>query len=180
MRGYLPENKKTEQVLKDRAKRLAKPLKIKRDGAEGLNILEFKIAQESYGIELAHIRMIHPLSRPTFLPGTPGFIRGIINVRGKIVSIVDLKTFFDLASQEPAGQPQVIILASKKMEFGILTDRIIGLKQIREDAIQPSLPTLTGIRAKYLKGVSRDGTVVLDGTKLLDDPEMYIDLEIQG
>ncbi len=178
MTPYVPESKKTEEVLKARAQQLAKGGQKESPEQKRVRIVEFKMANESYGIELDHMRMIHPLNNLTDLPGIPAFIKGIINVRGKIVSIVDLKKFFDLAEQEPAGRPQVIILSSEGMEFGILADRIIGIKEVPEGEIQASLPTLTGIRAKYLKGITTQGTVILDAVKLLTDPKMCVELEV--
>ena len=68
----------------------------------------------------------------------------------------------------------MIILQSDEMEFGILADEILGTTQISESAIQTSLPTLTGVRADYLKGVTGDRIVILDGEKLLTDEKMVV------
>ena len=62
------------------------------------------------------------------------------------------------------------------MEFGILADAVLGVAEISKNDIQPSLPTLTGIRADYLKGVTGNGIVVLDVEKLLTDEKMCINL----
>jgi purine-binding chemotaxis protein CheW len=63
------------------------------------------------------------------------------------------------------------------MELGIEADSVLGVMKLRKDEIQPSLPTLTGIRAQYLKGLACEGMVVLDGEKILTDQHMIIHLE---
>jgi len=174
------KNLNENEILKARAVRLAKETTSEKNKLKELDIVEFKIAGETYGIELKQIRTIHPLKNLTYIPGAPDFISGIINLRGEIISVVDLKKFFDLPDQELTPLCQVIILSSDNMEFGILADEILGVIQIPETGIQPSLPTLTGIRAAYLKGVTGNGMVILDGDELLSDEKMHIHMETAG
>jgi purine-binding chemotaxis protein CheW len=162
------------RVLKERARALAKQSKgIEGEGAY-LEVVEFMLAHERYALELTHISEVYPLKELTPLPGTPDFVLGIINVRGQILSIVDIKKFFELPEKELTNLNQVIILQSEEMEFGILADEILGTRSIPASAIQTSLPTLTGIREKYLKGVIGDGVVILDGEKILSDDSLLI------
>lgn len=166
----------SENILKDRARELAKEISTGNNYDTTIAVVEFQIAHETYAIELRRIRIIHPFKALTFIPGTPDFIRGVINLRGEIISVVDLKVFFDLPDQGFTNLSQVIILSSDDMEFGILADAVLGVAEISKNDIQPSLPTLTGIRADYLKGVTGNGIVVLDVEKLLTDEKMCINL----
>jgi len=120
------------------------------------------------------VREVYPLKDLTPLPGSPPFIPGIINVRGQIVSVVDLKKFFDLPSKGLANLDKVVIVTDGRMEFGLLADAVAGVREIPLGGIQQALPTLTGVRAEYLKGVTADRLVVLDAGKLLADPAMKI------
>ncbi len=95
-------------------------------------------------------------------------------MRGQIVSIVDLKRFFDLPARGLTDLNKVIIISDGRMEFGLLADAVSGVRQIPVQEIQPPLPTLTGGRADYLKGVTSDRLVVLDLAKLLADPKVKI------
>ncbi len=166
----------SEKILKVRARELAKEKSAGNNHEITIAVVEFQIAHEIYAIELSRIRIIHPFTTLTFIPGTPDFIRGVINLRGEIISVVDLKVFFDLPDQDFTNLSQVIILSSDEMEFGILADAVLGVAEISKNDIQPSLPTLTGIRADYLKGVTGNGIVVLDVEKLLTDEKMCISL----
>ena len=172
----LTANDTAEKILKIRAEQLAQKDLAQAPRRNCITVVEFAIAHETYAIELTHIRTIHPLKDLTYIPGAPGFIKGIFNLRGEIISVVDLKHFFDLPDQKPGDSGQVIILSSGDMEFGILSDAIFGVTEIETDDIEDSLPTFTGIRLEYLKGVTGKGTVILDDEKLLSDKKMIISL----
>lgn len=165
------------RILSERARQLAKEKKPEHVPANGLDLVEFNLATETFGIELRYIREIYVLKELTFLPGVPPFVRGIINVRGTIVSVVDLKQFLGLADTRAVVGKQVIILSSQSMEFGILVDRIIGVRKLPKSALQPPIPTLSGIRARLLKGIINGSTAILDGKKLLEDDQMKVHIE---
>jgi len=161
------------RILRERAQDLAREDE-KTVTEESLEVLEFHLAHESYGIESAHVREVYPLKDYTSLPGTPPFVLGIINVRGRIVSVLDLKKFFDLPQKGITESNKVIILSNGAMEFGILADAVSGTLTVSPDGLQTTLPTLKGVRAEYLKGVTPERMVVLDGSRLLADPKLVI------
>jgi purine-binding chemotaxis protein CheW len=163
-----------KKILKERARTLAREPKGDGLREKRLEIVEFLLAGERYAIESSWVREVYPLKDFTLLPGTPSFVPGIINVRGQIVSVVDLKKFFDLPAKGLANLDKVIIVTDGRMEFGLLADAVAGVREITLQEIQPALPTLTGVRADYLKGVAADRLVVLDAGKLLADPTMKI------
>jgi purine-binding chemotaxis protein CheW len=125
-----------------------------------VELLSFTLGEELYAIESGHVGAVLPLPHFTPLPGTPPFVLGIVNVRGHIVSVLDLRVLFELPIQE--------------MEFGLLADRIRGIEQIPRDSLQAGLANLTGIRANYLLGVTAEQATVLDGARLLGDPNLRI------
>jgi purine-binding chemotaxis protein CheW len=164
-------------ILKARAELLAGKKAAVADESAFVKVVAFRLAGEIYGIELERIRIVFPVKEVTHIPGAPDFIAGIINMRGEIISIVDLKKLFDLPQTSHAAHRQVIILSSPGMELGIGADQVLGVMQVRENEIQQGLPTLSGIRAQYLKGVTGDGMVILDGEKILTDKNMMIHIE---
>ena len=178
-RGFEPSQEEKNKILKSRAESLAKEEKRDEEDAVYLDVVEFLLAHEKYAFELTYIREVYPLKELTPLPGTPPFVLGIINYRGQILSIIDLKKFFDLPERGLTDLNRVIILNSEDMEFGILADEIIGTRSVPMKTIQPSLPTLTGIRAEYLKGVTGDRVVILDGEKILSDIKILVHEDIE-
>jgi purine-binding chemotaxis protein CheW len=165
-------------LLKARATSLA-VLPRSEAAEEYLEIIEFQLASETYGVELRHAGEVSLLKELTPVPCTPAFVLGIINVHGRVLSVVDLKRFFDLPNNALTDLNRVIVVRKDGMELGILADTIHGVRRIPRRELQPSLPTLTGIRAEYLKGVTAERLIVLDANKLLSDPKIVVQEELK-
>lgn len=184
--GQIPEHvpgisgKNKEQILRIRAEELAREIATSELDTERIEVVEFSLAHENYAIELNYIREVYPLKELTPVPLTPPFVLGIINFRGQILSIIDLKQFFDLPDKGLTDSNRIIILHNEEMEFGILADEILGVRFIPTSRIQNNLPTLTGIREEYLKGITKDRVVVLNGEKILTDKKIIVHEEVAG
>jgi purine-binding chemotaxis protein CheW len=172
--GWTPTLEEKKAILKERAKVLAKEPERETATPAYLEIVAFQLAYETYGLESAFVREVYPLKDFTPLPCTPPFVLGIINMRGQILSVIDLKKFFDLPEKGLTDLNKVIIIHNDKMEVGILADVILGVQLIPLKDIQPSLPTLTGVREAYLKGVSTGQMVILDAEKLLSNKAIIV------
>ena len=161
-------------VLKKRARELARRPDSEAKTSERIEIVEFTMAHERYGLESRFVQEVYPLRELTPLPGTPPFVLGIVNLRGRVISLVDLKKFFSLPEKGLSDVNHVVLLSSPEMEFGILADSMLGVREIPADELQADLPTFTGHRKDYLLGVARDGTVVLDARQILGDPKIIV------
>jgi purine-binding chemotaxis protein CheW len=177
-RGWRPASEEKKRVLKARAITLAQEPEEEAAAEEYLEIVEFFLGYEKYGIDSSYVREVYPLKELTPMPCAPPFVLGIINVRGQILSVIDIKKFFDLPEKGLTDLNKVIILHSDSTEFGILADVILGVHSVSLSELQPSLPTLTGIRQEYLKGVTKEMLVVLDAAKLLCDKRIIIHEEV--
>ncbi len=168
------------KLLRARAVALAKPQATKEAYDKYIEIVEFQLAHEKYGLEAGFVREVYPLKELTPLPCTPVFVLGVINVRGQIISVMDIRKFFDLPETGLTDSNRVIIIHSQSMEFGILADAVLGMSSVPLNEVQPQLPTLTDIRAAYLKGVTKERTVVLDADRLLSDKSIIVNEEVEG
>lgn len=177
-RAWMPTADETACILRERALALALEPDAAKPPESSFEVIEFGLAHERYAIESAHVREVVPLENLTPLPCTPAFVLGIVNLRGEIVSVIDLRKFFDLPITGLPDLNKVIVLESASMVFGILADVVHGVRRIALDDIQPSLPTLTGIREKYLKGITAQRTVVLDAAKLLADGDIVVQQQV--
>jgi purine-binding chemotaxis protein CheW len=174
-RKLTPSTGERQKILHSRARLLAATGKAKATSAHFvLEIVEFVLGSEHYGIESSHIREIHPLNEFTPLPCTPTFVLGLINVRGQILSIINIKKLFDLPEKGLTDLNKVIIVHDDHMELGILADAILGTQSIAREELHPVLPTLTGIRREYLKGITKGPLVVLDVEKILADEKILV------
>ncbi len=172
--GWKPTQEETKNIFRARAAKFSKPVNPEDNASEIIELVVFTLAYETYAVQSSFVSEVYPLIEIVPVPRTPAFILGIINVRGRIISIVDLKHFFELPSKGITEFNKVIILHYKDKEFGILADTVLGIQTTEVNRIQHSLALLTGVRAQYLMGVTNDPIVILDGEKLLSDPKMII------
>jgi purine-binding chemotaxis protein CheW len=172
-RSLSPGPGETKKALKARADMLARePLK----GREGghIEVIEFLLSNEHYAIESRYLREAYPIKDFTPLPCTPPFVLGLINVRGQIISVIDIKKFFDLPERGISDLNKVIIIHDEKIEFGILADSVVGVRNIAVSDIGVPLPTLTGVREEYLRGIAENHVVILDAGRLLGDKNIIV------
>ena len=165
--GWALTREEKHQVLRARAEALARTASRPADSGETLDVLEFLLAHEHYGIELRYVREVYPLKDLTPLPGTPAYILGITNVRGQVLTIIDIKRLFGLPHKGLTDLNKIILVQASGIEIGILADAVVGIESVPITDIQPSLPTLTDIREEFLRGVTRESMVLLDPRKLL-------------
>jgi purine-binding chemotaxis protein CheW len=178
--GVMPTPQEKQKILRARAQALAREPDLEEAPRRALEVVEFLLAYGTYGVESSYVREVYPLKAFTLLPCTPPFVLGIINIRGQILSVIDLKKFFDLPEKGLTDLNKVIVVHDANMVFGILADAILGVRSTPLESVQASLPTLTGIRAAYLKGVTRERMVILDTGKLLADNKMVVLEEVEG
>ena len=177
--GWLPTLEEKQAILRARAKALALEPGQAPTESEYLEIVAFQLAYEIYGIESAFVREVYLLKDFTPLPCTPPFVLGIINVRGHIISVIDLKKFFALPDKGLSDLNKVIIAHNDKMEVGILADAILGVRRVPLKDIQPTLPPLTDVQEAYLKGVTTERLVILEAEKLLLDKDIIVHEKVE-
>ena len=175
--GLLHDPEEIRRILNARARAAAKP-PVKPDDAERLEILAFSLAGETYGVETCHVREVCQLKDLTAVPCTPPFVVGVMNLRGQILAIVDLREFFQLPARGLTDLNRVIVLRGGDNELGLLADSIDGLRSVRASDLQEGLPTLTGIRERFLKGVTGRMLAVLDDDRLLGDAGLKVNEQV--
>jgi purine-binding chemotaxis protein CheW len=164
-------------ILLERARLLAQPTE-EAAAAPAIEVVALVLAYETYAIETAYVREVYPLKDLTPLPCTPDFVAGIVNVRGQVMSVIDLKQLFELPAKGLTDLNKIVILSDGTMEFGILADSILGVRNIPLHEIESGLPTLSGVRQDYLKGITAEGMVVLDAAQLLHNENIVIHEEV--
>jgi purine-binding chemotaxis protein CheW len=168
----------TAAVLKARAADLAR--EDHRDGApaERLEVLAFSLGKENYGIETRFVEEVAPIGELTPLPGSPQFVLGVVNVRGQVLSVIDIRILLDLPQRGRGEQDRVIVLRHRGMEFGILGNAILGVVPVPVNELQAALQTLSGAGADFLRGITRERMAVLDGSRLLTDERIIVREEV--
>lgn len=122
---------------------------------EELKVIVFTLAHEQYGVEVDRVRTIERMQPLTRVPKTPAFVKGVINLRGVVVPVIDLRGRFQLAESDYTDNSRIIIVAVKDMEVGLIVDSANDVLDVDSDSIEAPPEIVGGIRAKYLRGVAK-------------------------
>ena len=172
-----PDSSHVHAVLRERARELAKPKEVEDPGMRLVELVEFRLGQEHYAFPSSEVREVFPLTEITTLPSLPPFVLGVANVRGRILSVIDIRRLLDFGDTGLTNLNRAIILYGNGMELAVLADQIVGVYASDADKWQRSLPTLSGRREEYLKGVTKEQVVVLDAAKLLASRDLLVGAE---
>jgi purine-binding chemotaxis protein CheW len=150
-----------------------------------LDLLIFTLNGERYGLDVSNVREIYPLQQLTPVPRTPDFVTGVFSARGRILSIVDLRSFMGLPAIGLSDQTKIIVVANTdpasetvQMEIGLLADEVADVITIFKADIEPPLTGHTEARLEYIQGVTTDLLVVVDLNALLSDKRLIVYEEI--
>jgi len=171
-----PDEKK--RILRERAKKLAQRPDAEGRDQECLEVIEFMLAHERYAVEVDYVREVYPLKDLTRVPCVPSFVLGVINVRGQVISVVDVKEFFDLPGKELTDEYRVIIVNNDEMELGIVSDSVLGERKIPLNVIQADTTALRGLREGYIRGITTDRLIIINIDRLLSDESIVVHQEV--
>ncbi|MBP1754156.1 MAG: CheW protein [Firmicutes bacterium] len=136
--------------------------------------LTFSLGSETYGIEIRYVTEIVGIQPITVVPELPDYIKGIINLRGKIIPVLDVRSRFKKSSVDYNDRTCIVVIDIKDISIGIIVDTVEEVLSIPEDEIVPP-PDMNKAGRKYIKGIGKTGsqvTLLLDCEKLLDEDEV--------
>jgi len=142
---------------------------------EVLRWVTFELEAESYGINVADVREVLRFSEIAPVPGAPGYVIGIINLRGNVVTVIDTRKRFGLGMKEVDDLTRIVIIEIDDQEMGILVDSVAEVVDLRMSDIEPAPNVGNDDTSKYIMGVtSRDGEllIIVDLKKILSSEEL--------
>ncbi|MDR3417698.1 MAG: chemotaxis protein CheW [Nevskia sp.] len=145
--------------------------------ADGCEFLTFTLGEEEYGVDILKVQEIRGYDTVTKIPDTPAFIKGVINLRGAIVPVVDLRLKFHLGSAEYNSFTVMIILNIQRRVVGVVVDSVSDVIQMSNSQIQPP-PEFGGqIDTRFISGLGtldQRMLILLDIEKLLSSDDMAL------
>jgi purine-binding chemotaxis protein CheW len=132
-----------------------------KDIVDEIKVIVFRLADEEYGVEVHQVRSIERMQNITRVPRTPAFVKGVINLRGVVTPIIDLKTRFNLGEESYNDSTRIIIVAVDDMEVGLIVDAANDVIDIPVNSIEQPPAVVGGIKAAYLRGVAKLGDRLL-------------------
>ena len=167
-----PEAK--ERIWARRAAQLAKA-PVEEDTGEGVALLVVRMEREVYGIDVQHVHDIRSAGQVTPVPRVPDWVVGVVNLRGHILSVIDLPRFFGLARDGHNGNgngtegPYLVVVEVPGMEVALLVDEVMAVEMFSTNRVLGASDTIRGITPEYVHGVidSGQGETSSDGMGLL-------------
>lgn len=168
--GYETANspEKIDAIFKTRARQLAAPSSGADEtfDANSIEVVMVSLGGQTYALESASVREAVVVPRITPLPGVALTVRGLVNVRSRIVPVFDVRPLLNLpVSNDPGDDATVLLLAFDGSEFGLLIDATLGVGRISPARLRRELP---GTMTEYLQGVTDDGHILVDLAALVD------------
>jgi purine-binding chemotaxis protein CheW len=120
-----------------------------------IKVIVFRLKDEEYGVDVNQVRSIERMQKITRVPRTAPFVKGVINLRGVVNPIINLRSRFDLEEEVETDSTRIIIVALDDMEVGLIVDAANDVIDVPVNAIEPPPEVVGGIGADYLRGVAK-------------------------
>ncbi|MGA2975269.1 MAG: chemotaxis protein CheW [Spirochaetia bacterium] len=117
--------------------------------------ISFSVGEEEYGLELLRVKEVIRIREITWLPKAPSFVKGIINLRGDVIPIIDLRDKFGLEAKEATAMTRVIVVEVEGRLMGMVVDSASQVVRIPADQIDPPPPVLGGVSQEFITGVGK-------------------------
>ncbi|OEU67505.1 MAG: chemotaxis protein CheW [Desulfovibrio sp. S3730MH75] len=141
---------------------------------ELIQLVTFSIAEEEFGVDILAVQEIIRTMEITKVPRAPVFVEGVINLRGKVIPIVDLRSKFGLETREHDQSTRIIVIEITSMIIGFVVDSVSEVLRIPANTIEPPPPVVSGLESEYISGVGKLEDrllILLDLDRLLSDDE---------
>lgn len=144
-----------------------------------LQLVTFKVAEEEYGVDILSVQEIIRHTGLTKVPSAPAFVEGILNLRGKVIPIIDMRKRFGLTSKAPDTQTRIVVLALENGVIGCQVDSVSEVLRMPASMVDVPPTVISGVDSKYIRGVGRLGgerdgrlLILLDSGQMLTVEEM--------
>ena len=174
--SQVDDQTRASAVLAERAKALT--VSTETETGEMVQLVVFQLANEKYGIDTSCVREVQPLRELTPVPCAPGFVLGVINIRGSLYSVIDIRSFLGVEKNPVTDLTRVILVDVAGLEIGILVDEAKGAANVLVNEIKPPLAMLGAAKEEFIRGVTKDMLTVLNFEALVRDERIIVHEEV--
>lgn len=147
----------------------------KKQDDELLQLVTFSIGEEEFGVDILKVQEIIRTMEITKVPRAQDFVEGVINLRGKVIPIIDLRRRFALDSKEHDKHTRIIVIEINNMIVGFVVDSVSEVLRIPAGTVEPPPPVVAGLESEYISGVGKLHDrllILLDLDKLLSNEDL--------
>ncbi len=130
----------------------------------------FKLNDESYGVPIEYVETIEKLTEITRVPNVPHYINGVMNLRGEVIPVIDLRKRFQLDHVPPTDDSRIIVLSVDEISVGILTDSCSEIISLDKNQIDKTYDLMSSFEDDYIEGIGKSNErmlIILDIPKLV-------------
>ncbi|WP_425266026.1 chemotaxis protein CheW [Desulfohalovibrio reitneri] len=141
---------------------------------EILQLVTFSIGDEEFGVDILKVQEIIRTMEITRVPKAPDFVEGVINLRGKVIPIIDLRRRFGMARRDHDKNTRIIVIDINNMIVGFVVDSVSEVLRISSSTVEPPPPVVAGVESEYIKSVGKLEDrllIMLDLDRLLSGEE---------
>ncbi len=152
------------------------------DDSSLIQLVTFKIAEEEFGVDILKVQEIIRMMPITKVPNAPAFVEGVINLRGKVIPVIDMRKRFGMVAAEHDSHTRIEVMNLQGQIVGFVVDAVCEVLRIKESTIEPPPAVVAGIGSEYMRGVGKLQDrllILLDLDKLLSETELEALSEVQ-
>jgi purine-binding chemotaxis protein CheW len=146
-------------------------------------IVVFQLGSEGFGIEIAFVESIIKMQTITQMPHAPAFVEGLINLRGKILPVIDLRKRFGLQPKTADKKSRIIVVSTAGIEVGMIVDAVMEVLTIADASIDQAPPIATTVDSEFITGIAKQASrliILLDLDQVLADQAHTVLTEVAG
>lgn len=139
-----------------------------------LQLVTFTLGSEEYAVDILKVQEINRMKEITRVPNSPPYVEGVINLRGKVIPVVNLRKKFGLAEKESDEQSRIMIMDIQGITMGLVVDSVSEVLRVPSDIVEPTPPMASDISTEFIKGIAKleDRLIILlDMDRLLGKTE---------
>lgn len=137
-------------------------------------LVVFELANEHYGVDISAVNTIIRMQEITEVPKTPSFVEGVINLRGSIIPVIDLRKRFGLPAGSITKASRIVVVEASSQMIGMIVDAVAETLRLSCDSIEPPSPVVVSVDSEYLRGIGKQNdrlVILLDLDKVLSAKE---------
>lgn len=144
-------------------------------GEDVLQLVSFNLGREEFAVDILKIQEINRMVEITGVPSSPDFVEGVINLRGKVIPVIDLRKRFGFAEEKRDKNTRIVVMDIRQMIVGFIVDSVSEVLRLPSSRVEPAPPMVASIDSEYIKGVGKLDDrllILLDVNRVLDSGEM--------
>jgi purine-binding chemotaxis protein CheW len=156
---------------------MSRPTQFGDGGSDQLQLVTFSIGGEEFGVEILKVQEIVRSMEMTRVPNAPDFVEGVVNLRGRVIPIIDMRKRFGLERKEHDSRTRIIVIDMNGVVTGFVVDSVSEVLRLPRNTIEPPPPVVAGIESEYISGVGKLEDrllILLDMDSLLSSKEQRL------